>query len=362
MGVERRGFKIAAASSNQDLPLPLSETIDFRIAAAWGNARLGKEHKKNLLDRVTAVEMGDQTQHDSSAHPKVVVVILNWNGKHLTGECLESLLKIDYSNYEVLLVDNGSTDGSQEYFRSRHPEIALLENKENLGFAEGSNVGIRRAMDRQADYILLLNNDTVVHERFLSELVRVAESDSAIGFVGPKVYYYDCHGRRDVIHSAGGHINLWIGKCPSIGSREKDTGQYEDTRVVDWVAGTCMLARRDVIQRIGLLDSTFFAYMEEVDWCERGNRAGYTSVFVPTAKIWHKVSASGGAALYRYYLTRNLFLFMKKHASEKQYFSFLVYFFFVQFWISTTRVILSGRHTLPCFLKGVRDGISIRSA
>ncbi len=331
----------------------------FEITATREEFKMDRG-RQDLPDRVTSMEMKNQAgQYGSSSDPKVAIVVLNWNGKRLTVECLESLLRIDYRNYEILLVDNGSTDGSQECFRNRFPEVELLENKENLGFAEGSNVGIRRAIDRQADYILLLNSDTVTHETFLSELVRVAESDPTIGFVGPKVYYYDCHGRRDVIHSAGGRVSLWIGKCPSIGPREKDAGQYEDTKVVGWVAGTCMLARRDAVQRIGLLDPAFFAYMEEIDWCVRGYRAGYKSVFVPTSKIWHKVSISSGSLLYRYYLTRNLFLFMKKHASKSQYLSFLVYFFFVQFWISTTKVILRSRHTFPCFLKGVRDGISI---
>ena len=318
---------------------------------------------KNLSARATAAEISDQKkQYDSRAEPKVVIVILNWNGKNLTAECLESLMEIDYCNYKILLVDNGSTDGSQEYFRDRYPEIELVENGENLGFAEGSNVGVRRAMDCQADYVLLLNNDTITHERFLSELVRAAEYDSGIGFVGPKIYFYDCHGQRDIIACAGGRINLWIGKARNIGVREKDTGQYEDTKIVDWMPGTCLLARRDVIQRIGLLDSTFFAYMEDIDWCVRGRRAGYTSAFVPKAKIWHKVSASGGALRYRYYFTRNQFWLMKKHASGKQYLSFLVYYFFVQFWISATRIVLSNRHTILCFLKGVRDGVSTRSA
>ncbi|MGZ4891639.1 MAG: glycosyltransferase family 2 protein [Halobacteriota archaeon] len=310
-----------------------------------------------------ATEVGEQERHyDNSAEPKVVIVIVNWNGKHLTVECLHSLLKIDYSNYEVLLVDNGSTDGSQECFRDRFPEIELLENGENLGFAEGCNVGIRRAMECHGDYVLLLNNDTVTHERFLSELVRVAECDSKIGFVGPKVYYYNYHGRRDIIWCAGGRLNLWIGKALIIGEGEKDTGQYEDTKVVDWVPGACLLVRSDVVQRVGLLDSTYFAYSEELDWCVRGYRAGYASVFVPRAMIWHIAAASSGAARYWYYLTRNHFWFMRKHASRTQYLSFLAYFFFVQFWISTTQILLRSHHAFTCFLKGVRDGISPRSA
>jgi len=293
--------------------------------------------------------------------PKVVIVVLNWNGKRVTVECLESLNEIDYTNYEILLVDNGSTDGSQECFRARYPEIALLENKANLGFAEGNNVGIRRAIDWHADYVLLLNNDTSVNEGFLSELVRVAESNSRIGFVGPKIYYDDCHGQRDVIAFAGGHINLWIGKARNIGDGEKDRGQYDDIKEVSYIQGACFLAKREVVQRIGLLDSTLFAYWEETDWCMRGCRAGYSSVFVPRAKIWHKIAASSGGVRSTYYMTRNLFWFMKKHAARKQYHSFLVYFFFVQFWISTGKVIGRMRSTSQflCFLKGIRDGISV---
>ena len=258
------------------------------------NLRLDKE-RKNHLNRTMLTEtdnLGEERQCARIAEPKVVIVVLNWNGKRVTVECLESLKEIDYSNYEILLVDNGSTDGSQECFRARYPEIVLLENEANLGFAEGNNVGIRRAMDWHADYILLLNNDTTVHESFLSELVRVAESDSRIGFVGPKIYYDECHGRRDVIAFAGGRINLWIGKARNIGEGEKDIGQYDDIKEVSYVQGACLLAKREVVQRIGLLDSTLFAYWEETDWCMRGCRAGYSSVFVQNAKIWHKVAVS----------------------------------------------------------------------
>jgi GT2 family glycosyltransferase len=304
---------------------------------------------------------GDR-QRCEITEPKVVIVVLNWNGKRMTVECIESVKKIGYGNYEILLVDNGSKDGSQECFRSRYPEIELLENKANLGFAEGTNIGIQRAIGERADYILLLNNDTTVDENFLSELVNVAEHDSRIGFVGPKVYYYNCRGRRDVIAFAGGRINMWIGKARNLGEREEDRGQYDDTKQMSYVEGSCLLVKTEVVQRIGLLDSTLFAYWEEVDWCMRGNRAGYTSVFVPSAKIWHKVAASSGRVGNTYYFTRNLFWFMKKHATGKQYLSFLLCFFFVQFWISIGVMTIGSKShgTFLCFLKGVRDGISKR--
>jgi GT2 family glycosyltransferase len=238
----------------------------------------------------------------------------------------------------------------------------LLENEANLGFAEGHNVGIRYTIDRQADYILLPNNDTIVHERFLSELVRVAECDSRTGFVGPKVYYCDYHGRRDVI-AFGGRISMWIGKARNVGERQKDTGKYDSIKQVIYLQGSCLLVKKEVVQRIGLLDSTFFAYWEETDWCAHGYREGYISVFVPAAKIWHKVASLSGGVRSMYYQTRNQFWFMKKHAAGKQYLCSLLYFFFVQFWISTGKIIESRKSgAFLCFLKGIRDGISKRSA
>jgi GT2 family glycosyltransferase len=320
-----------------------------------------KDHLKGVV--LTTTESAGADTLSDGREPKVVIVVLNWNGKRVTAKCFESLKAIDYSNYEILLVDNGSTDGSQQYFRAQYPEIVLLENEVNLGFAEGNNVGIRHAMNGRADYVLLLNNDTLVHAKFLSELVHVAERDSSIGFVGPKIYYRDWHGQRDVIAFAGGCVNLWIGKARNIGEGEKERGQYEEIKEVSYLQGSCLLVKREVVQRVGLLDSTLFAYWEETDWCMRGRHAGYASVFVPSAKIWHEVAASTGGVRSRYYLTRNLFWFMKKRATRKQYLSFLLYFFFVQFWISTGRIIGSSksRGQFLSFLRGVRDGVANRS-
>jgi GT2 family glycosyltransferase len=334
----------------------------FRRNHRKESSRLDKE-PKNHLDRAIFTNTGNLSEEKLRARiaePKVVIVVLNWNGKRDTLECLQSLTKINYSNYDVLLVDNGSTDGSQACFRARYPEIVLLENEANLGFAEGNNVGVRRAMDWHADYVLLLNNDTTVHQSFLSELVRVAESDLSIGFVGPKIYYDECHGRRDVIAFAGGRINLWIGKALNVGKGEKEIGQYDDIKEVSFVQGACLLAKREVVQQVGLLDSTLFMYWEEIDWCTRGYRVGYSSVFVPNAKIWHKVAASSRGSRRMYYFTRNQFWFFKKHASRKQYLSCLMYFFFIQFWISTGQVLRRTKSSrmFICFLKGIRDGIS----
>src|SRR3989339_346256 len=122
--------------------------------------------------------------------PLVYILILNWNGKEDTLECLSSLKKIDYPNYKTIVIDNGSTDDSVKIINKKYPKIKIIENKKNLGYAEGNNVGIRYALKNKADYVLILNNDTIVDKKFLTELVKVGESNEKVGIVGPNVYCY----------------------------------------------------------------------------------------------------------------------------------------------------------------------------
>lgn len=290
---------------------------------------------------------------------KVAIIILNWNGKKDTIECLESLKHITYPNYEILLVDNGSTDGSVEYFRERYPDIEIIENEKNMGYAEGNNVGIRRVMKNGADYMLLLNNDTVVDPEFLGELVNVAENNLRIGFAGPKVYYYNYDQKKDIINFAGGKLDMWKGRTYHIGLNEVDSGQYDEIKEVDYVEGSCLLLRKEVIKEIGLLDPVYFAYWEENDLCMRGNKAGYISIFVPKAKIWHKIAASNINKNKIYYLTRNQFWFIKRYATWNQYLLFLLYFFFFQLWFTGGIIAVYHRDlkSLRYFLKAVSHGL-----
>lgn len=290
--------------------------------------------------------------------PKVAIIILNWNGKEDTIECLESLKHITYLNYEILLVDNGSTDGSVECLRERYPEMVIIENEKNLGFAEGNNVGIRRAMEKNVDYVLLLNNDTVVDSEFLGELVLNMRSDLKIGFVGPKVYYYDYNGRKDVLNFAGGGINLWKGKTYHIGLNEADIGQYDEAREVDYVEGSCVLVRTYMLKKIGLLNSAYFTYWEENEWCMRGHRVGYKAFFAPKAKIWHKIGASNVGTTKQYYMARNMFWFMKEYTSKTQYILFLLYFFGYKMWIKCgVHLHQKNMKAVLAFLSGIKDGL-----
>lgn len=223
--------------------------------------------------------------------PLVFIVVVTWNGKRDTLECLASLQAVTYPNYRILLIDNASTDGTQEAVQKQFPSVEMIRTDRNLRFAGGNNVGIRHALSQGAAYVLLLNNDTVVDPNFLTELVATAERDPSVGMVGARIYYHEDPQR---IWFAGGEISWWSGWIAHTGIRQVDRGHFDSERAVDYITGCCMLVRREVIERIGLLDERFFMYGEDVDWCLRARRAGYRLVFQPKAKVWHKLSVSAG--------------------------------------------------------------------
>ena len=217
--------------------------------------------------------------------PKVSIIILNWNGLKDTIECLESLKKISYPNYKVIVVDNASSGNDVEVLRVTYGDyVHIVSNEKNYGYAEGNNIGMRYALGNNCDYVLLLNNDTVVDTDFLSELVRVAESDQKIGIEAGKVYYYDSPNR---LQTVGGKVNWWLGRLRHYGEVD-DTGQFDQVTERDWVYATAMLIKRQVMETISLLDPAFFFGIEEYDYCTSTTRAGFKVVYVPTSKVWHK--------------------------------------------------------------------------
>lgn len=290
-------------------------------------------------------------------NPKVSIIILNWNGKKDTLECLDSLKKIKYPNYEVILVDNGSIDGSVECFKQLYPGMEIIENHENLGFAEGNNVGIRRAMENRADYVLLLNNDTVVDPKLLEELVKVGENDSRIGVISPKISSFYNSSKISVYDNK---FDLWTGNFSLRSNLIEDRGS-DNNKEVDHVTGCCMLVQCKVIEKVGLLNPDYFLYWEETDWCFRIRKAEYKIIYAPKAKIWHKISSSSGSNLSFYYFSRNLFLFMKKNATFIQILFFLLFFFTIRIWIQSAVILLYRRNisAFSYFLKGTKDGLKI---
>jgi len=230
-------------------------------------------------------------------YPKVSIVILNWNGILDTLECLESLQKITYLDYDVIVVDNGSEGDDVSILRDKFPtQVTVVENDHNYGFAEGSNIGMRCALNASRPaYLLLLNNDTVAEPGFLDKLVSVAESDPDIGILGPRILYHDFEGRNDVVWFTGGEIRWWHPKIWRF--LKLADGDMKENRTpirVDWVSGAAMMIRASVIDRISFLDSRYFFGHEDIDYCLRAQRHHFKIVYVPTSVVWHKVGRSRG--------------------------------------------------------------------
>ncbi len=241
--------------------------------------------------------------------PRVLIIILCYNGVADTLACLESLQHVEYPSFDILVLDNASSDGTPEKVRNRFPQVTVIENGANLGFAAGNNVGLRYMLRHGYDYALLLNNDTEVAPDFLDHLVAVAESDPTIGATGPTITYYE---RPDLIWSAGGMID-WKRGIAVMRTNEVDCGQYREPARVDFVTGCALLVKRAVLERAGLLDERFFMYFEETEWCVRIGRAGFRILHVPQARVLHKIplNARFDREYLAYYMTRNRLLFLR---------------------------------------------------
>ena len=387
-------------------------------------------------------------------HPRVSIIILNWNGWRDTVEALESLYQVKYPNYHVVVVDNHSEDDSIEKIKKycdgslkvessffeydpgnkpvkvleieeeelkdfdkgeigfssslesennlgqvkksftpienhikpvrnhlppieNHPvknhlppienlksiknPLVLIKNHENHGFAGGNNVGMRYALKNlNPDFILLLNNDTVVDPLFLDELLnQVGDA----GIAGSKIYFYH---DMDLIQSLGFKIKWSRGEMDSVGymSREESKSRdgsknYEND--LDAVSGCSMLIRGDVLDEIGLFNEKCFLYYEDTDICLRAKRAGFKIVCADRSKLWHKDSSSSKkiSGTREYYSSRNLFLFMRKYAGKKQFYTFLIYFFSYKFWFTAALILLYHREASAFnpYVKGILKGL-----
>lgn len=245
---------------------------------------------------------------------KVFINILNWNKPIDTIECLESCKKIRYDNYEVVLIDNHSSDNSVKLFEERFPEITLLKNSRNLGYAGGNNVGIRYALERGTEYVLILNNDIVVEPNILDELVSAMNRSLRAGMAAPKVLYYH---DRTLINSLGTSVD-WLRLRPRLGEcQQRDNGRFSEIVERDVLVGCALFVRRETIERIGLIDEKFFIFHEDADWCYRNLKSGFRNIVVPQAVVYHKGSGTMRefSELTHYYSIRNFLYMAHKNAS-----------------------------------------------
>jgi len=287
--------------------------------------------------------------------PLVYVVILNWNLKQDTQECLASLLESTYSNFRALVVDNGSQDGSPEYLRERFPNAEVIVNPANLGFAGGNNVGLRHALDHGADYVLLLNNDTVVDAAMLSRLVARGESDHGAGIIAPMMLYY---AQRKRIWHLGGRVSRWLPVAMTLGHSQRDDGHWVEPFAVDYVVFCGALLKRGLLEAIGLLDERFFFTYEDSDFCSRARAAGYRILCEPRARLWHKVSLSAqkDSVNVRYWKSKDRAMFYRLHPHGPHPWLTAAYL-----WLNTLAVALAGvLRGDPAWaraaVRGLRDG------
>lgn len=327
-------------------------------------------------------------------NPKVSIIIINWNGWKDTIECLESLFQINYPNYNVIILDNNSHDNSIkkikeylggnitvkssffEYIKCNKPlkyseftkeeaekrnrnlddlnlsKVVIIKNDKNYGFAEGNNIGIRFALDKlNSDYVMLLNNDTVVNADFLDILIKSIENDNEIGIIGPQINYYN---EKDKIQTLGWNIN-W-----NKGNGRPTKYSPGNLIEVDFIGGCSLLFKRTLIEEVGYWDKEYFAYWEDIDFCYRTKEASYKIICNPHSKIWHKgsVSTEKITGFNVFYNTRNRFLFMKKYATKKQYNIFKLYFSLYEFWRTAALFVITNKLSeLSCYYNGIKAGL-----
>ena len=253
--------------------------------------------------------------------PLVCVVVLNWNGVDDTLRCLESLAKIDYPQFRVLVVDNGSTDDSRDRLRLFRPCYALdlLETGRNLGYAGGNNFGVKRALDLGAKWLLILNNDTTVSPDLLTQLTNAAERNPSAGVFCARVMYSE---PSKIVSFDGARWNVRRARMERPGQDKPEHTLSREDHVTDYACGAALFFHADVTRKIGLLDERFFLVWEDADWCFRARAAGWQCIVVPKAKVWHKVGSSFGSEdspLRTYFTVRNRLLWCKRHASSSAY-------------------------------------------
>jgi len=259
------------------------------------------------------------------------VVVLNYNGKDVLEDCLSSLVKVKTKGFKVtsLVYDNGSSDGSVEYIREKFKEVKVLESKDNLGFSEGNNEGIRYALENGAEAVMLLNSDTKVDEGVV-ETLWMGLGDKKIGIMVPKIYFYpECEFHKDryeksdggkVIWYAGGVIDWDNVYLSHRGVDEVDRGQFDKKKETDFATGCCMMVRKDVFEGVGYLDKKYFLYYEDADFSMRVKKGGFKIVYEPKGVVWHKNAGSiggSGSDTQDYYLTRNRYLFGFRYGGLK---------------------------------------------
>lgn len=288
----------------------------------------------------------------------VAIILVNWNGYDFTRACLESIRKVDFPDFRVIVVDNASLNQEGQRLKKAFPEIELIENTENLGFAGGNNVGIRYALEQGFSHVMLLNNDTEVEPDFLGEMVRNFNQNPNIGVVQPLILFM--HDPKK-IWSAGGKWIPALGRAVTLGDRHPVCDYRFKKPQLDWATGCCMLISREALLKTGLLNEQYFAYFEDVEWSLRFREVGYGISLAEKAIIYHEAGASSkkknseGTLSPRvfYYHVRNQFLLIRSHKAALG-----LMYHLLRFTLWMGYFLIRGRfQKLKSVAKGIRDGL-----
>ncbi len=247
--------------------------------------------------------------------PHVSIVVVSYNGEKDTMECLKSISDLTYDNVDTILVDQNSKDGTVQAVKQHYPWVRLIKNHQNDGITGGNNIGLKEALAHSTDYILLLNNDTIIEPSLLQKLVDALENDRSIGIASPTAFYYN---RPDVICYAGIKIDC---RGQNYGTEGISINSLDmNIRETDLAAGGAVIIRKSVIEQIGLMDNRFFIYFDDTDFCARARQAGWKIMYIPTAKIWHKISHTSealGNHFGVYHWRRNRLLYLWKNGKPR---------------------------------------------
>ncbi len=288
--------------------------------------------------------------------PLIYLIVLNWNGFEDTHACLLSLRDITYTNHRILVVDNHSSDDSPALIAQQHPEVELIHAPDNRGIAAGYNIGMRAALEAGADYVVPMNNDIEFDPAFLDEMLAAQQRWSNCGVVMPKIYYFD---EPNVIWSNGGYMRWsWMPSNILLKNRTKrDTGQFEQEMEIRFAPSCCLLITREAAEQV-LFDEDYFFYFDDWDYCKLVRDLGYSIVFAPKSKLWHKVSRSTqnsprGERWWKI-LGQSCVRFHRKHHS-----SVLLALYVT--WVVIRESVKLNFKVLPHFLAGIRSGVRAKS-
>lgn len=286
--------------------------------------------------------------------PLVYAIVLAWNHKEMTIECIESLLASRYLNMRLVVVDNGSTDGTSDVLSERFSEIEILRSSTNLGIAGGYNMGLKHAFNNGAEYILIANNDIIVDQMMLSNLVKALESIPGSGIAMPKIYHY--FGDQTRLWCTGAYWRRFPPSVKMMGVNAKDSGRFSKFREIEYAPSCCLLIRREVLEIVGYFDTGYFFYYDDWDFSVRTRKAGFSIWFIPNAKMWHKVSMSTQKSekpdQWWYILGRSTLRYYLRHSTPKALGLYLTWFVVREF------VKLKPRRVLP-FLTGVGHELAV---